>query len=44
VRWAIEHGATRADREALAGILAVYAGYPRALVVDIIREELDRLK
>jgi 4-carboxymuconolactone decarboxylase len=43
VRWAIEHGVTRDELEALAGLLAVYAGYPRASVaMDVIREELDR--
>jgi 4-carboxymuconolactone decarboxylase len=43
VRWALEHGATREELEALAALLAVYAGYPRASVaMDVIREELDR--
>ena len=32
VRWAIEHGSTREEIEALVTLLAVYAGYPRASV------------
>ena len=32
VRWAIEHGVTAEQLEALAGLIAVYAGYPRASV------------
>jgi 4-carboxymuconolactone decarboxylase len=43
VRWAIEHGATRAELEALLAFLAVYIGYPRASVaLEVVREELDR--
>ena len=43
VRWAVEHGATREELEAVATLLAVYAGYPRASVgMEIVREELDR--
>jgi len=45
VRWAVDHGATRAELEALAGLLAVYAGYPRASVaLEVVREEFDRLE
>jgi alkylhydroperoxidase/carboxymuconolactone decarboxylase family protein YurZ len=45
VRWAIEHGATRAELEALCALLAVYAGYPKASVgVEIVRNELDRIE
>lgn len=45
VRWAIEHGATREELEALCTLLAVYAGYPKASVgVQIVREELDVLE
>jgi 4-carboxymuconolactone decarboxylase len=41
VRWAIAHGATRAELDAVATLLAVYAGFPRASVgQQIIREEL----
>jgi 4-carboxymuconolactone decarboxylase len=41
VRWALEHGATRAELDAVATLLAVYAGFPRASVgQQIIRDEL----
>ncbi len=44
VRWAIDHGSTRDELEALGALLAVYVGYARASVgLEIIREELDRL-
>jgi alkylhydroperoxidase/carboxymuconolactone decarboxylase family protein YurZ len=44
VRWAVDHGATREELEALATLLAVYAGFPRASVgMEIVRQELDRL-
>lgn len=43
VRWAIEHGSTREELEALCALLAVYAGYPKASTgVQVVREELDR--
>jgi len=45
VRWAIEHGSTRAELEALVALLAVYVGYPRASAgMEIVRDELDRLE
>jgi 4-carboxymuconolactone decarboxylase len=45
VRWAIEHGATRDELEAMCALLAVYAGYPRASTgVEVVREELARLE
>jgi 4-carboxymuconolactone decarboxylase len=45
VRWAIAHGATRAEVEALLAFLAVYIGYPRASVaMEVAREELDGLE
>ena len=45
VRWAIDHGSTRDELEALATLLAVYVGYARASVgLEIIREELARLE
>ena len=45
VRWAIEHGASRDELEALGALLAVYVGYARASVgLEIIREELARLE
>lgn len=43
VRWALEHGATREELEALVTLLALYAGYPRASTgMEVIREELAR--
>ena len=43
VRWAIKHGATAAEIEALVSLLAVYVGYPRASVgMEVVREELGR--
>lgn len=44
VRWALEHGATAEELEALATLLAVYAGWPRAsLGMEVIREELAQI-
>jgi len=44
-RWAIRHGCTRTQLEALATVLGVYAGYPRASNgVMVMREELARLE
>lgn len=44
VRWAVEHGCTRAELEALATLLAVYVGYPRASVgLEVVRSTLDEL-
>ena len=41
VDWALEHGATAEELEALASLLAVYAGYPRASVgMEVIRDAL----
>ena len=41
VGWALEHGATAEELEALATLLAVYAGYPRASVgMEVIRDVL----
>jgi 4-carboxymuconolactone decarboxylase len=41
VRWAVEHGATREELEALVTLLAVYVGFPRASVaLEIVRDEL----
>jgi alkylhydroperoxidase/carboxymuconolactone decarboxylase family protein YurZ len=43
-RWAIEHGCTRPQLEALATLLGVYAGYPRAgNGLTVVREELAKL-
>ena len=45
VRWAVEHGATREELEALGALLAVYAGYPKASAgLQIVRQELARLE
>ena len=45
VRWAIEHGCTALELEALAALLGVYAGYPRAgNGMKIVREELAKLE
>ena len=45
VRWAIEHGSTREELEALATLLGPYAGFPKASTgLEIIREELARLE
>ena len=41
VRWAIEHGASAAELDALACLLANYVGFPRASVaLEVIRDEL----
>ena len=45
VRWAIAHGSSREELEALVTMLGVYAGYPRASVaMEIVRDELDGLE
>jgi alkylhydroperoxidase/carboxymuconolactone decarboxylase family protein YurZ len=39
VRWALDHGVTPEQLEALATLLAVYVGYPRAAgAMEVIRE------
>ena len=44
VRWAVEHGVTPAELEAIVTLLAVYVGFPRASVAnEIVRDELSRL-
>ena len=44
-RWAIDHGSTRRELEALATLLMIYAGQPRAANGLIaIREELAELE
>ena len=41
VRWAIEHGSSREELEALVTLLAVYVGFPRASAgMEIVRSEL----
>ena len=45
VRWAVEHGSTREELEALVTLLAVYVGYPRASAgMEVVREELAVLE
>ncbi|HVA29941.1 MAG TPA: carboxymuconolactone decarboxylase family protein [Gaiellaceae bacterium] len=45
VRWAIEHGSSREELEALVTLLAVYVGFPRASAgMEIVQEELARLE
>src|SRR5918997_3344972 len=44
-RWALDHGSTRLELEALATLLAIYAGFPRASRgLMVIREELAKLE
>jgi 4-carboxymuconolactone decarboxylase len=44
VRWAVEHGVTPDELEAIVTLLAVYVGFPRASVAnEIVRDELSRL-
>jgi alkylhydroperoxidase/carboxymuconolactone decarboxylase family protein YurZ len=45
VRWAVEHGSSREELEALVTLLAVYTGYPRAsAAMEVVRSELDALE
>jgi 4-carboxymuconolactone decarboxylase len=44
VRWALEHGVTADELEAIVTLLAVYVGYARASTAsDIVSDELARL-
>jgi alkylhydroperoxidase/carboxymuconolactone decarboxylase family protein YurZ len=44
-RWAIEHGCTREEIEAMASLLAAYIGFVRAsTALFVIREELAELE
>jgi 4-carboxymuconolactone decarboxylase len=44
VRWALEHGVSPDELEAIVALLAVYVGYPRASTAsDVIHDELARL-
>jgi 4-carboxymuconolactone decarboxylase len=44
-RWAVEHGCTRQELEAMAALLAIYAGFARASNgLMVIREELAKLE
>lgn len=43
VRWAVEHGVTPEELEAIVALLAVYVGFPRASVAsEIVRDELAK--
>jgi alkylhydroperoxidase/carboxymuconolactone decarboxylase family protein YurZ len=43
-RWAVDHGCTQEEMEAMAALLAIYAGFTRAANgLMIIREELTKL-
>jgi 4-carboxymuconolactone decarboxylase len=45
VRWAIDHGCTRDEIEAVVTLLAVYAGFPRAsTAMEVVRDELAQLE
>jgi 4-carboxymuconolactone decarboxylase len=45
VRWAIEHGSSREELEAMVTLLAVYAGFPRASAgMEVVRDELERME
>jgi 4-carboxymuconolactone decarboxylase len=44
VRWAVEHGVTPEELDAIVALLAVYLGYPRASTAgEIVHDELARL-
>jgi alkylhydroperoxidase/carboxymuconolactone decarboxylase family protein YurZ len=43
VRWALEHGVTADELEAIVALLAVYVGFARAATAsDIVYDELTR--
>ena len=45
IRWAVEHGVTAAELDAMVTLLAVYVGFPRASIAnEILRDELARLE
>lgn len=44
VRWAVEHGVTPEQLDALVVLLAVYVGFPKASVAnEVVRDELARM-
>jgi 4-carboxymuconolactone decarboxylase len=44
VRWALEHGLSPDELEAIVALLAPYVGYPRASTAsEVVRDELARL-
>ena len=45
VRWALDHGSSREELEALVTLLAVYVGFPKASVgMEIVRDELAQVE
>ena len=45
VRWAVEHGVTPEELEAIVSLLAVYVGFARASVAtEVVRDELANLR
>jgi alkylhydroperoxidase/carboxymuconolactone decarboxylase family protein YurZ len=43
VRWALEHGVTPDELDALVALLAVYVGFARAsTAAEVVRDELVR--
>ena len=43
VRWALDHGVTPEELDALVALLAVYVGFPRASTAgEVVRDELAR--
>jgi 4-carboxymuconolactone decarboxylase len=45
VRWAVDHGATRDELEALVTLLAVYVGFPKASGgMEVVRSELAAIE
>lgn len=43
VRWAVDHGITLEQLEAVVALLAVYVGYPRASVaMEVVQAEIAR--
>jgi alkylhydroperoxidase/carboxymuconolactone decarboxylase family protein YurZ len=45
VGWALEHGSSREELEALVTLLAVYVGFPRAsAAMEVVQAELARLE
>lgn len=42
VRWALDHGASPVELEALVSLLAVYVGYAKASVgMEVVRDEIS---
>lgn len=44
IRWALQHGVSPDELEAIVALLAVYVGYPRASTAsDVVHDELVQL-